>query len=105
MPEVQIGTFSVTILTTGVVDGTNSEVVLISAAEVVAGANNVELQLTLKDEFGNLVSGTFGVKVQTDGSWLDEAAIVFTDGVANVTFDVTVAAVYTDIPVLIVTAA
>lgn len=103
MPELQIGTFSITVLTTGVVDATNSTVELTTPAEVVAGVDNVGLLLTLKDEYNNLVSGTFGVKVKADGSWFDEAAVVFTDGVANITFGVTEAAVHTDIPVLIIT--
>lgn len=103
MPELQIGTFTVTITTTGVIDAVNSTVELTSPASVVAGIDNVTLLLTLKDEYNNLVSGTFGVKVQADGSWFDEVAVVFTDGVANITFGVTVAAVHTDIPVLIVT--
>ncbi|RXG66006.1 hypothetical protein ES695_05180, partial [Candidatus Atribacteria bacterium 1244-E10-H5-B2] len=66
MADLQIGTFSVTITATAI-DGPMSEVALTSADPAVAGADNITLGLTLKDEYGNLVSGTYGVKVMADG--------------------------------------
>ncbi|MBA7579670.1 hypothetical protein ES695_05170 [Candidatus Atribacteria bacterium 1244-E10-H5-B2] len=58
--------------------------------------------LTLKDEYGNLVSGTYGVKVMADGNLFDGPAVVFTDGVASITFSITEAIAHTDIPVFVV---
>ena len=100
MPEIQIGVFSVTITAAGI-DGASCLVVRTSGASVVAGPGNVALSLTLKDEYGNLVSGTYGVKVKA-GDWFNEVAIVFTNGVAGITFGVTVASAYIDVPVAVV---
>lgn len=97
MATIQIGLFNViitfSVVSQGLVERT-------SPASVVAGLLNVTLGLTLKDEYGNLVSGSYTITVKA-GDWYN-ALVVFTDGIASITFGVTAAGIYTDIPVAVV---
>lgn len=97
MASIQIGTFGVTItyaiVSQGIVNRT-------SGASVVAGPSNVALGLTLKDEYGNLVSGSYTITVK-NGDWYNDI-VEFVDGIASITFAVTVTGVYVDIPVAVV---
>ena len=97
MPTIQIGIFSVTITSAVVTQGLVERT---SPASVVAGLLNVTLGLTLKDEFGNLASGSFTITVN-GGSWYN-ALVVFIDGIATITFGVTFVGAYTDIPVAVI---
>jgi hypothetical protein len=97
MAQIQIGTFTVTITAAIVSEGTVNRT---SPASVVAGTNNVTLNLQLKDGFGNLVSGSYTITVK-DGEWFN-APVDFVDGIATITFDVTVAGIYANIPVAVV---
>lgn len=97
MATIQIGIFSVSVIYAQVSQGTVNRT---SAASVVAGPANVALGLTLKDEYGNLVSGSYTVTVKA-GDWYN-AIVEFIDGIASITFAVTVTGVYIDIPVAVV---
>lgn len=94
MATFQIGIFSVTITNAVASQGTVNRT---SPAFAVAGASNVILGLSLQDQYGNLVSGSYTVKVKA-GEWFEDV-VDFVDGIATITFGVTIAGIYTDIPV------
>lgn len=97
MATIQIGIFNVTITAAGVSQGIVNRT---SAASVVAGPSNVTLGLTLKDEYGNLVSGSYTIIVKA-GDWYNDI-VIFVDGIATIIFTVTIVGVYVDIPVAVV---
>lgn len=99
MAIIEIGKFAVTITAAGV-DTTASSVVRTTPASVVAGPNNVGLLLTLKDVYGNLVSGVYPVVVTYElEEWFNSPVVDFVAGVASIAFAVTEVGVYVDVPV------
>ena len=81
------------------VDDGESSVTRTSSSAVEAGNDNVTVEMSIKDQYENLISGSLPVTVKV-GDWFDEE-VEFVDGEASVTMTVETAAVYSDIPVTV----